>query len=431
MKQKANKPVQQRKRNKVFLLITVLFLITVLSGCGKESQSQTRALAASVPKATEVVMVKTPSPTTKPTNTSKPKNTPTTKPTHRPTDSPVNTPTSTPIFATKTTEKSQYPFYGYISVDEIIIRNEPTFSSDSVATLWNGADITVLNIAAGTKGTKQSWYEISFEKNKKTLKGYVPITSVSPLVSMQVYNASISLNDLLENKKALPTGSSSSVPKEGKAVVVFQDYGIYSGNFKASQRSGQGSFIWQNQDRYDGEWEKDQISGKGTLTWADGTIYKGTFSKGKLTNGSITLFLKDKRKIVYTVSNNDIQQKCSLIWPDGTTLEGKYKNSAFVGEVTILYANGDKYIGELKNGLKSGKGTYTWKNGASYNGEWATDQMNGNGSYYFSSNKKSNYLQGKFKNNQPYGTITYTATNGLKYDTMWSNGTCTSITVKK
>lgn len=417
MKHKARK----KKKSKIWIiLIFAVVAYFVLSNGDKKTET---VRAMSLPSSTEVVISESATSTLYQTSTPIPTITPT------PTSIPISKKEPQPT--EKIAEKSQYPFSGYISIDEIVVQNEPTFSSESVTTLWYGTDITVLDLVPGIKGTKQSWYEINFTKNNKILKGYVPIRSVSPLTSMQVYNATISLDALLSNKQALPTGYSDSVPKEGNAVVVFQDYGVYTGSFKDGQRSGQGSFIWETKDRYDGQWEKDQINGKGILTWADGTVYNGTFSKGKLTQGNITVSLNDRRKIVYTVSDGIIKQKCTLTWPDGTTIVGNCKNNSFVGEVTISYANGDKYIGQLQDGLKSGQGIYTWKNGASYKGEWSKDQMDGDGYYYFSTDKKINYLQGKFKNNQPYGTITYMGTNGIKYDTVWSNGTCTKISVKK
>lgn len=321
-----------------------------------------------------------------------------------------------------------FPFTGFITYDGLTVRREPHKSAEALIQLAADSSVTVLDQVSSDE---RYWYRVQYQSKNKTYEGYVLYDYVERSTSLQVYDASLSVDDAIAGRNIPGLGSSSAVPDTGKATVIFDPVGVYSGNFSGGKRSGTGIFVWENGDRYEGEWKNDQITGYGTLSFADGVIFKGTFLKGKLNKGSITIPQGDGRTAIRSVWDGELQQACTLIWPDGTRLDGRAGKSGFSGEVTVAYANGDSYVGTLKDGLKSGSGTYTWKNGAFYKGSWENDKMNGSGTYYFTSNTKSNYIKGTFSNNQPSGTVTYYADNGLKYDTKWSNGKCVNISYKK
>ena len=320
-----------------------------------------------------------------------------------------------------------FPFTGFITYDGLSVRMEPRKNAEVLIRLEADSSVTVLDQVSSDE---RYWYKVQYQNKNKTYEGYVLYDYVERSTSLQVYDASISADDAIAGRNLPNAGNAIAVPDSGQATVVFDPVGVYSGNFSGGKRSGSGTFIWSAGDRYEGEWKNDQITGQGRLTFADGVIYEGTFSKGKLNKGTITFPQSDGRTAIRSVRDGELQQACTLIWPDGTRLEGKAGEKGFSGDVTITYANGDSYVGTLKNGLKSGSGTYTWRNGAFYKGSWENDKMNGSGTYYFTSSTKSNYIKGNFSNNQPLGTMTYYADNGLRYDTKWSNGKCVDISHK-
>ena len=343
---------------------------------------------------------------------------------------PTTKPETRVIIAASETEKprSEYPFIGYITYDGLTVRKEPSKSAEALLKLAVDSTVSIID---KVEGDARYWYRIQCQSGNQFIDGYVLYDYVERSTTLKVYNASLSPYDAIAGVNIPATEVQASAPSSGTATLLFEGIGAYSGNFDAGKRSGKGTFIWLNGDTYEGEWKNDLITGQGQLTFADGIIYEGTFSKGKLTKGTITIPQGDGRIALRSVRDGELQQACTLIWPDGTRLEGRTGKNGFSGEVTIAYVNGDSYVGTLKEGLKSGSGTYTWRNGAFYKGSWENDKMNGNGTYYFTSSTKGNYIKGIFSNNQPSGTMTYYADNGLKYDTKWSNGKCIDISYKK
>ena len=52
-----------------------------------------------------------------------------------------------------------------------------------------------------------------------------------------------------------------------------------------------------------------------------------------------------------------------MIFPDGTTYVGEYKDDKRNGQGTYTSASGAKYVGEFKDGKQNGQGTYTYGSG--------------------------------------------------------------------
>lgn len=215
-----------------------------------------------------------------------------------------------------------------------------------------------------------------------------------------------------------------------QGTLILAGLGTYSGSFSKQKRSGHGVFTWNDGSEYIGSWSNDQITGEGYYTLPDGTILSGNFQKGLLSSGTIT-YAVENGTAVRTITSGKAQPSVKVTYNDGTIIEGKTKNTDFVGIVNISYANGDHYTGTIQNGLKQGKGTYIWQNGAHYIGEWNNDLMSGTGKYYYGESEKDTYLSGGFLNGKPNGILTYVSENKLKYRTVWKNGSVSSITYMK
>lgn len=320
--------------------------------------------------------------------------------------------------------------YSGYTTQNMNVRVEAGGEGQIVAKLGPDVHVQVLDEKSANG---KSWLLISFEENGEAIQGYVIKKGVERAVEMEVYSGIYSLKELNAGAfQQAETGQTGDLPQNGEATVVYDGYGVYSGSFSGGKRNGTGTFLWENGDSYAGKWKADKISGKGTLKLADGTIQEGTFKAGKLYSGSAQIPQIDGGVLIRTVSEGEVRTAATLIWPDGTTLEGRFssKTGTFSGNVTIAYQNGDSYVGPLQDSLKSGQGTYTWKNGAHYVGEWKNDKMEGSGTYYFGKTEKNNYIKGQFSANAPKGTMVYVSGQGLRYNTAWSGGKCVSISAK-
>lgn len=321
------------------------------------------------------------------------------------------------------------PFDGCVTGEKVSVYRDSDSSSERITRLSKDTSVTVIGVE---KIGDKLWYKIIFDGNKR---GYIDSKYVEETIVALAYNTLIGLDNLRLGSDHVNTlfdaGTSISVPKNGTATVVFEGIGTYSGNFKDGKRSGEGSFVWDTGEYYVGKWTNDKIHGKGTLIFSDGTTYTGTFQRGKLYTGTMEIVQTNGSILTRKIQEGTVQRKATLVCSDGATVEGQMNSKGFYGQTTIKYSNGDMYVGALSEGLKSGEGTYTWANGAHYVGNWQNDMMNGTGTYYFTTNKKNNYIRGKFTNNNPSSTITYVSPQGLYYDTTWKNGKCVTITTQK
>ena len=60
------------------------------------------------------------------------------------------------------------------------------------------------------------------------------------------------------------------------------------------------------------------------------------------------------------------KEEVNIVFPDGRTYEGEWKNGNPNGQGTFTYPKLGKYVGEHKDGFPHGKGTFTWSNGRNY-----------------------------------------------------------------
>ena len=73
------------------------------------------------------------------------------------------------------------------------------------------------------------------------------------------------------------------------------------------------------------------------------------------------------------------KEQVNIIFPDGRTYEGEWKNGNPNGQGTFTDPKLGKYVGEHKDGLPHGQGTFTWSNGRKYVGEYKDGKPNGLG----------------------------------------------------
>jgi len=164
--------------------------------------------------------------------------------------------------------------------------------------------------------------------------------------------------------------------------IVYDDGGIYSGDFKEGVPDGEGNYTDKDKNTYSGHFVQGLLSGTGTMTWTVGDSYTGDWMNGhKHGTGTYT-------------------------WASGDSYTGDWVASKRQGTGTEAFANGDSYTGDYVEGKRHGTGTYTWVSGDSYTGDWAESDRHGTGTIAFANgNMEENcWVEGERQGN---GTITY------------------------
>jgi len=77
--------------------------------------------------------------------------------------------------------------------------------------------------------------------------------------------------------------------------------------------------------------------------------------------------------------NENLEEPCTINFPDGTTYTGTVINNEITGEGKYTFADGSIYEGSVLNGLRHGKGSFKTQNGIYYEGEWKNGLKNGKG----------------------------------------------------
>jgi hypothetical protein len=85
------------------------------------------------------------------------------------------------------------------------------------------------------------------------------------------------------------------------------------------------------------------------------------------------------------------------------------------GDGTLVYPDGMTYVGHFKNKKKDGQGTQTRLNGITYVGQFKNDQFNGLGSLTTTDPEKAKY-EGEFLNGKKHGHGILISLDGQKYD---------------
>ena len=104
----------------------------------------------------------------------------------------------------------------------------------------------------------------------------------------------------------------------------------------------------------------ETLHGYGTIEFKNNLTYEGNLRYGIL-------------------DNDDPDNPCTLIFPDGTKYSGTMKNGEITGEGTYTFSNGSTYTGEVLNGLRHGKGVFESLDGIYYEGEWKNGLKHGKG----------------------------------------------------
>lgn len=134
----------------------------------------------------------------------------------------------------------------------------------------------------------------------------------------------------------------------------------------------------------------------GKIIWDDGSSYEGEFRNGR------------------------IEGKGKLLLPDGSLYEGNFKDETFHGRGKMVYEDGSTYIGDWSFGYREGQGSLVYPDGTEYLGEFEGDEIHGEGSMVLSSGES---YSGSWEHGQTSGFGAINRLDGSVYLGMNKEGT--------
>jgi len=152
------------------------------------------------------------------------------------------------------------------------------------------------------------------------------------------------------------------------------------------------------------------------VTWSGECI--GGYAEGKGVMQWILAGKPTRKKYDGEMKKGHFDGKGTLIFTNGDTYEGQFRDSERNGQGKMTWYNRNTYDGEWKNGLMDGRGTYKWLGGNIYAGSWVKGKQEGRGKFTF---LNGNSYEGEFKDSMINGRGRYRWSNGDVYDGSWEN----------
>lgn len=158
---------------------------------------------------------------------------------------------------------------------------------------------------------------------------------------------------------------------------------VYSGMFRDGWYHGMGTMNYKNNNSYVGQFKKGSYEGMGKFTWANGDSYTGPFKYGASHGKGIFVAKETGVKTVPSSKSRFVVEAGSYEgeWERAPPPSKEWKK---IGTFTCTYFDtGNKYVGTLRPDtlkyIRSGKGTMIYADGTSYDGQWRDDKRCGVG----------------------------------------------------
>ena len=128
-------------------------------------------------------------------------------------------------------------------------------------------------------------------------------------------------------------------------------------------------------------------------------------------NSSINIQAKSFQDGIYlgNVLKGEREGEGIMLFNNGESFIGHWKNDVQEGKGIFYYKNGDKYDGEWINGKREGKGIFYYHNGDRYEGDWKNDKKDGKGIIYLHNGDRA---MGDFSNGCKRGKFVILTKNG-------------------
>ncbi len=172
------------------------------------------------------------------------------------------------------------------------------------------------------------------------------------------------------------------------------EYIKYEGNCLNGKADGYGTLTWFQDscaiNRVSGRFVSGKLEGRVSIQYFESTAsrFEGYFVSGTREGFGTYTFLCGK-----TVSGifhkNELTDSVVIEWKNGKRYRGQMKGEDhMLGQGSLLFPNGDTYVGPFRNNKRHGKGVYKWSNGDTYEGEYDDDSSAGPGFYTFANGSK-------------------------------------------
>ena len=131
----------------------------------------------------------------------------------------------------------------------------------------------------------------------------------------------------------------------------------------------------------------------------------------EIENNSINIQVKSFQDGIYlgNVLKGEREGEGIMLFNNGESFIGHWKNDVQEDKGIFYYKNGDKYDGEWINGKREGKGIFYYHNGDRYEGDWKNDKKDGKGIIYLHNGDRA---MGDFYNGCKRGKFVIFKKNG-------------------
>ncbi|MEW6077584.1 MAG: AHH domain-containing protein [Thermodesulfobacteriota bacterium] len=205
-----------------------------------------------------------------------------------------------------------------------------------------------------------------------------------------------------------------------EVVIYYPNYDKYEGVInEEGQKSGPGKYYYANGDLYVGAWASDTPDGLGKLIFKDGTTLEGVWKNGQLTENDKNLIIyENNEKYLGSLKNGIRCGRGTLYYSNGNKYEGEWSDNEKNGEGTFHFSDGGTYTGSWLKGKKNGSGRYDLPTGAFYEGNWVDDERSGLGVFVFRGGSK---FEGQWANDKRNGHGKLQTVSGAEYEGDWKD----------
>ncbi|MFZ6751098.1 energy transducer TonB [Undibacterium sp. Ren11W] len=231
-----------------------------------------------------------------------------------------------------------------------------------------------------------------------------------------------------QNERITWSGACKDGYADGNGVLQWYIGDVASSRFEGRLEHGRphgvGTYIYENNSRYEGGFFAGKKKGQGIMTNPNGDTISGLF-ENEIPVGVFDIRFKNGASYSGEInSNRQFEGKGKLIYNDGASYIGDFKDGKRNGQGEMTYNDGARYVGSFKNGQRSGLGLLKYSDGAKYTGaqyegEFKLDLKEGRGIFVdtvgtrYEGEWKAGYYDG-------VGSIIYA--QGGRYDGQWKAG---------
>lgn len=196
------------------------------------------------------------------------------------------------------------------------------------------------------------------------------------------------------------------------------DDSIFIGKQNDSEDLTSGHLITKD-SYYKGTMKNMKYEGKGILIYSNGNTYNGSFKNGVFHGKGDFDSINDRKRYSGNWDSGQCSGRGIVFAPDGSICKANFSNGIKSGSGCINYKDGSSYTGKFKQDQFNGIGKFTWSDGRVYEGHWKDGKIHGRGKLSFPDGRT---YEGEFANDLKEGFGTYVWPDGKKFEGTWKAG---------